>query len=646
MVNKLLWKPSNTSTLLTDYIKFLKKNNLHYYQNYSNLHNWSIEKKEIFWKSIWDFTNIVGEYNDPVIINENDFINSKFFVNSKLNYAKNIIKKNNHDSAIVFYSEQNHYRKISWSDLKINVNKFANYLKKQGIKKGDRIGAVLPNIPEAVIAFLGSAKIGAIWSSCSADFGADAIIDRFEQIKPKILIVADYYYYNNKKIDTLAKVKELKNSISSIKKIIIIPYEAIYLKYETNFDYENWLSIISDNDELFEDEIFEFNTPLYILYSSGTTGQPKCIVHGAGGSLLQHKKEHQLHCNMTPNSKVFYFTTCGWMMWNWLVSCLASESTILLYDGSPFFPETDFLFNIIEKEKITHFGTGAKYLDALKQEKLSINDKFNLEFLKTILSTGSPLSPESFEYIYSHIKKNLHLASICGGTDIVSCFIAGNPNAPVYSGEIQSRCLGMDVEIFDPSGKKINEQKGELVCLSTFVSKPIYFWKDIDNKEFKKTYFSKYPDTWYQGDYVEVTKRDGFIVHGRSDATLNSGGVRIGTAELYRVVEKIENINECVAVEQRFENDTRIILFIKLKKFSKLNTAFIELIKNKIRHSLSPKHIPSKILQVSDIPKTKSGKIVELTIKKLIHNEKIVNLNSLVNPESLNEFKNRKELEN
>jgi len=362
--------------------------------------------------------------------------------------------------------------------------------------------------------------------------------------------------------------------------------------------------------------------------------------------LLQHKKEHQLHCNMTPNSKVFYFTTCGWMMWNWLVSCLASESTILLYDGSPFFPETDFLFNIIEKEKITHFGTGAKYLDALKQEKLSINDKFNLEFLKTILSTGSPLSPESFEYIYSHIKKNLHLASICGGTDIVSCFIAGNPNAPVYSGEIQSRCLGMDVEIFDPSGKKINEQKGELVCLSTFVSKPIYFWKDIDNKEFKKTYFSKYPDTWYQGDYVEVTKRDGFIVHGRSDATLNSGGVRIGTAELYRVVEKIENINECVAVEQRFENDTRIILFIKLKKFSKLNTAFIELIKNKIRHSLSPKHIPSKILQVSDIPKTKSGKIVELTIKKLIHNEKIVNLNSLVNPESLNEFKNRKELEN
>ena len=646
MANKLLWKPTDSNTLLTDYINFLNKNNLHNFQNYSNLHNWSIEKKEIFWKSIWDFTNIIGEYNDPVIINEHDFVNSKFFVNSKLNYTQNIIKKNNHESAIVFYSEQNHFRKISWSELKINVNKFANYLKKQEIKKGDRIGAVLPNIPETVIAFLSSAKIGAIWSSCSADFGAEAIIDRFEQIEPKILIITDYYFYNNKKINILTKVKELKKSIPSIKKIIIIPYEGIYIKYEANFDYENWLSIISDYDELFEDEIFEFNTPLYILYSSGTTGKPKCIVHGAGGSLLQHKKEHQLHCNMTPNSKIFYFTTCGWMMWNWLVSCLASESTIYLYDGSPFFPEKDFLFKIIEKEKITHFGTGAKYLDALRQEKLTINNKFNLEFLKTILSTGSPLSPESFEYIYNYIKKNLHLASICGGTDIVSLFIGGNPNAPVYSGEIQSRCLGMDVEIFDQSGKKINEQKGELVCLSTFVSKPIYFWKDIDNKKFKKTYFSKYPNTWHQGDYAEITNKDGFIVHGRSDATLNSGGIRIGTAELYRVVEKIKNINECVAVEQRFKNDTRIILFIKLNEYSKFNITLRELIKNKIKNSLSPKHVPSKILQVSDIPKTKSGKIVELTIKKIIHNEKIVNLNSLMNPESLNEFRNRIELEN
>ena len=646
MDNQLLWKPSNFNTLLSDYINFLKKNNLHNYKNYSNLHNWSIEKKEIFWKSIWDFTNIIGEYNDPVIINESEFVNSKFFFNSKLNYTKNIVKKNSHEPAIVFYSEQDHCRKISWKELGINVNKFANYLKKLGINKGDRIGAVLPNIPETVVAFLSSAKIGAIWSSCSADFGPDAIIDRFEQIKPKILIIADHYYYNNKKIDTLAKVNELKKSMASIIKIIIIPYEETNKKYETNFDYENWSFIMSDNNELIEDEIFEFNIPLYILYSSGTTGLPKCIVHGAGGTLLQHKKEHQLHCNMTPNSKVFYFTTCGWMMWNWLVSCLASDSTIYLYDGSPFYPRIDRLFQIIEREEITHFGTGAKYLDALKQAKCKIKNKFNLEKLKTILSTGSPLSPESFEYVYSHIKKNLHLASICGGTDIVSCFIGGNPNAPVYSGEIQSRCLGMDVEVFDENGKYLKEQKGELVCLSTFASKPIYFWNDNDNKKFKKTYFSKYPNIWHQGDYVETTAQNGFIVHGRSDTTLNSGGIRIGTAELYRVVDKIESINECVAIEQNLVDNTRIVLFVKLNKGFTFNKNLEELIKNKIKYSLSTKHIPSKILQVSDIPKTKSGKIVELTIKKIIHNEEIVNLSSLLNPESLNEYKNRKELEN
>ena len=644
MVNKLLWKPSNTSTLLTDYIKFLKKNNLHYYQNYSNLHNWSIEKKEIFWKSIWDFTNIVGEYNDPVIINENDFINSKFFVNSKLNYAKNIIKKNNHDSAIVFYSEQNHYRKISWSDLKINVNKFANYLKKQGIKKGDIIGAVLPNIPETVIAFLGSAKIGAIWSSCSADFGADAIIDRFEQIKPKILIVADYYYYNNKKIDTLAKVKELKNSISSIKKIIIIPYEAIYLKYETNFDYENWLSIISDNDELFEDEIFEFNTPLYILYSSGTTGQPKCIVHGAGGSLLQHKKEHQLHCNMTPNSKIFYFTTCGWMMWNWLVGALSSGATILLFDGFPMYKKDDLLFEFVSEEKVTLFGVSAKYIDTLNNNGVVPKNNHDFSKLRTICSTGSPLSKDGFKYIYNNIKEDVHLASISGGTDIVSCFVLGNLFQSVHVGEIQNRGLGMDVDIFDEKGLSIKNTKGELVCKKPFPSMPVKFWNDVDDKKYRSSYFEKYNNIWNHGDFAKITDNGGFIIYGRSDTTLNPGGVRLGTAEIYSEVEKFEEIKESIVIGQTWNNDIRIVLFVVLNDGYKLTSETIDKIKKTIKINASPRHVPSKIISILDIPKTKNGKLVELAVKQTLEGKPIKNLDALANPESLKQFKNIKEL--
>jgi len=641
MANDLLWSPKNNNNLLTKFINHLKNRNYLNSNNYNSLHDWSIKNKKYFWSEIWNFTSIIGEYKEPIIENENDFIKSVFFKNAKLNFAQNLIQKIDNSDALVFYSEQGFSRRISWKELNKQVNKIACYFKKQKIKKGDRIAAILPNIPETVISFLGTAKIGAIWSSCSADFGPKGVIDRFKQIDPKILLISDYYYYNNKKICTLDKIEEIKKKIPGINQIIIIPYENKIINYEVNFEYINWIEILKSSSLFQKNENFEFNIPLYILYSSGTTGDPKCIVHGAGGSLIQHKKEHQLHCNIQPNDKVFYFTTCGWMMWNWLVSCLASKATIYLYDGSPFYPNYEHLFNIIEKEKITFFGTGAKYLDNLKQNKIQINKKFKLENLKTIVSTGSPLVHETFRYVYNNIKKDVHLASISGGTDIVSCFVLGNPNVPVHAGEIQCKGLGMDVAIFNNNGDEVNQLKGELVCKTTFPSKPLFFWNDENNHKFYNAYFKKYTNVWHHGDYAMNTNVDGFIIYGRSDATLNAGGIRIGTAELYRIVENIDGVIESVAVEQTYKEDTRVILFVKLDEKLHLNESLLKDIKNQIKISLSPKHVPSIIINISDIPKTKSGKIVELIVKKIVNNQEISNLNSLSNPECLDEIKTK-----
>ena len=651
-MSKKLWEASvnqKKKSLLWSYEQFISKQFKKNFDNkYENILKWSIKNPGNFWSSIWDFSKIKGFKGKLKIKKSKTFYKSKFLPNSKLNFAENLLSKNNKDKAITFISENGFREERSWHELNLNASKVSKFLKSIKIKKKDRVAAYLPNTIETVEAFIASSSLGAIWSSCSPDFGVKGVVERFSQINPKVLFVIDKYFYNGKTINVLERIPQILKEIPSIKHIVVVNYPGEkYLKDKCKpkkVKVLKWSELIKIKPQIIQFHKFDFEQELVILYSSGTTGKPKCICHKVGGVLLQHKKEHQLHCNIKEGDNVFYFTTCGWMMWNWLISVLASKASVVLFDGSPMYKKEDLLLKIAEREKITLFGISAKYIDTLRKSNPILKYKYRLSKLRTICSTGSPLSNDGFRYVYENIKKDVHLASISGGTDIISCFVLGNLYQPVILGEIQNKGLGLDVDIFNDKGKPLKNKKGELVCRNPFPSMPLKFWNDKSDTKFKNAYFNNFLNIWHHGDYAEVKKNGGFIIHGRSDTTLNPGGVRLGTSEIYFEVEKFVEIKESIVVGQAWGNDIRIILFIVLNKKYELNKDLLKKIKTQIRRNASPKHVPSKIILVDDIPRTKNGKIVELAVKNTIEGKEIKNKEALANPQVLEQYKNLKEL--
>ena len=639
----VVWTPSQDQILnsnLKKFTGFVEENTGKHFKSYDELHHFSISNPE-FWRFIIEFFKVEGEWNGPIYEGENIF-SAKWFPQSKLNFAENMLKNRSDNEALVFRCEDRMSETLSFAELYNQVSKTAQHLKELGVTKGDRVAGFLPNFAGSIVAMLATASVGAIWSSCSPDFGEQGVIDRFGQIEPKVLFCVDGYFYNGKTHNCLDKIKSFTARLPSLKQVVIFDYASL-----SNIVINNSISYqeILENYEAIEIgfERVGFDHPLYIMYSSGTTGVPKCIVHGHGGTLVQHLKEHQLQTNISSGDRVFYFTTCSWMMWNWLVSALGTGATIMLYDGSPTYPDNTVLWQFADEEEFSHFGTSAKYIETLMKDEVNPSAIFKLSNLKVICSTGSPLSAECYDYIYNNVGY-VHLASISGGTDIVSCFVLGVPNIPVRRGEIQGAGLGMAVEIWDDSGRVNRGERGELVCTKPFPSRPVKFWNDIDGRKYHAAYFDRFEGVWAHGDFAEQTPDGGYIIYGRSDATLNPGGVRIGTAEIYRQVDRVKEVLESIVIGQVWGSDTRIVLFVKLREGTNLTETLLDTIKKLIKENCTSRHVPSKILQVEDIPRTKSGKIVEIPVRDIVHGREVKNKEALANPEALDYFRDRPEL--
>ncbi|MGC1506886.1 acetoacetate--CoA ligase [Ketobacter sp.] len=645
-----LWAPSAQrieNTLLTRFMNSVGSQQQTTFNDYDELWQWSVDEPEAFWRALWSFCDVTGNCAGDVLRNKNDLFNCQFFPDSELNYAENLLQGVQSDPVIIFRHESGTRREITRQQLCAQVSLLQQALKELGVEPGDRVAGYLPNIAETVVAMLATTSLGAVWSSCSPDFGINGLKDRFGQIEPKILFTTDGYTYNGKQFNSLPAMAELSEVLPSVRKTVVIPFNSESPAIDSLGTKGILLADLCSayKAQPLQFTAVNFRDPLFILFSSGTTGLPKCFVHSVGGTLLHHLKEHQLQCDIKPQDRLLYFTTCGWAMWNWQVSALASGATLVLYEGSPFFPDAYCLPDIVAAEQVTHFGTSAKYIDSCAKQHIKPNESRDFSALRTVFSTGSPLSADGFRYIYDAWKEEVCLSSISGGTDVIGCFVGGNPIGPVYAGQCQKRHLGMDCRVFDSDGNSLIGEPGELVCLSPHPAMPLGFLNDPDRQRYFNEYFAKFENTWCHSDWVELTPEGGMIFYGRSDATLNPGGVRIGTAEIYRQMENINEIFDSVVIGQNWDNDVRVVLFVKLKEGFELSEELVKRIKNEIRQNATPRHVPAKIIAVPDIPRTHSGKITELAVRDVVHGRPVKNVESLANPESLRFYLNLADLE-